>query len=133
MTDSEQPIKSQYDRLAGFYYDFVKSGQLDLVTAATLDMVGTVEGTRVCDLACGEGHLSRTLARAGASVIGVDVSIKLLEHARRQSDGLAIEYLRDDARELSSLEDDSFDVVVCHMALMDIAGLERTYGAVWRC
>lgn len=125
-------MTSEYDRLADFYYDFVKSGRLDLVTAATLDMIGVVEGKRVCDLACGEGHLSRMLVKAGAQVTGVDVSIKLLEHARRQSDGLEVEYVCDDAQELSRLEDDSFDIVVCHMALMDIADLERTYGAVRR-
>ena len=132
MTSHKRPITSEYDKFGDFYYDFVKSGRLDLVTTATLDMVGTVEGKRVCDLACGEGHLSRWLAGAGANVTGVDVSINLLEHARRQSEGLGIEYIREDAQELSSLEDGSFDVVVCHMALMDIPDLERTYAAVWR-
>ena len=132
MTSQKRPDTSEYDKFGDFYFDFVKSGRLDLVTSATVDVVGTVEKQRVCDLACGEGHLSRTLADAGATVTGVDVSVNLLAHARRQSTGMGIEFIHDDAERLSSLRDDSFDIVVCHMSLMDIADLEQVYGAVWR-
>ena len=90
-------------------------------------MLGNVEGRQICDLACGEGFLSRVLAERQAVVTGIDISENLLAHARRQSIGLPIEYLRDDAQSLAVVPDASFDAVVCNMALMDIPNLEATF------
>jgi 2-polyprenyl-3-methyl-5-hydroxy-6-metoxy-1,4-benzoquinol methylase len=41
-----------------------------------------VEGLRVVDMACGEGYGSDVLARAAASVVGVDANPEAHEHAR---------------------------------------------------
>jgi len=43
-----------------------------------------LRGARVLDAGCGNGQLAVELAGRGASVIGVDISPKLLEVARRQ-------------------------------------------------
>jgi 2-polyprenyl-3-methyl-5-hydroxy-6-metoxy-1,4-benzoquinol methylase len=41
-----------------------------------------VQGTRVLDMACGEGYGSDVLARTAASVVGVDANPQAHEHAR---------------------------------------------------
>src|ERR1700755_1966459 len=41
-----------------------------------------VGGLRVVDMACGEGYGSEALARAAASVVGVDANPQAHEHAR---------------------------------------------------
>jgi 2-polyprenyl-3-methyl-5-hydroxy-6-metoxy-1,4-benzoquinol methylase len=95
--------------------------------------MGQVEGLRICDLACGEGYLSRELARRGALVTGVDISSKLLDLAASESaGGPSINYVRDDARQLHKLEANAFHVVVCNLALMDIPNLGMVYQTVWR-
>ncbi len=137
MSDIDLAFESEYDKFGDFYYEFVKSeiensAAPSLMVRTMLESIGDVEGERVLDLACGEGYLSRILAEMRANVTGVDISANLLEHARKQSEGLAVEYLRDDAQELSRLDSDSFDVVICNMALMDIADLDRVLGAVHR-
>jgi SAM-dependent methyltransferase len=46
---------------------------------------GYVRGRRVLDIACGEGYGSAAMLEAGAaSVVGVDISEKAVEHARRK-------------------------------------------------
>ena len=45
---------------------------------------------------------------------------------------LGIRYLVDDAQSLASLGDESFDLVVCQLALMDIPDLEAVLAAVAR-
>jgi SAM-dependent methyltransferase len=46
---------------------------------------GFVRGKRVLDVACGEGYGASSLAKAGASsVVGVDISDEVCEHARRK-------------------------------------------------
>ena len=99
-----------------------------------LDLAGGVRGLRVLDLACGQGIVARRLADWGASVVGVDVSKRLLEKARRyeREELRGISYLPDDARTLHGLEDAGFDGVVCNMSLMDISDLGATLRAVSR-
>ena len=99
-----------------------------------VDLAGDVEGRRVCDLACGQGVVARSLADRGARVLGLDISEKLLDIARllERKETRGIEYARSDARTLDNLADGAFDGVVCNMALMDIPDLDATLAAVWR-
>jgi SAM-dependent methyltransferase len=58
-------------------------------------------GTRVLDAPCGEGRISRELARRGHLVTGVDITPALLRVARRKakSEGLRIDWIQGDMRE----------------------------------
>ncbi len=133
MSTSELP-ESEYDKEWDFYYDYIiRNGpSVGQTEEAVLQMLGDIDGARVCDLACGEGYLARELAKRGAVVTGVDLSVKLLHHAERQSVGLGINYIRDDAQRLDKFDDRTFDAIVCYMALMDIPGLDATIRTVWR-
>src|SRR5215471_21384575 len=48
---------------------------------ALLATVGAVEGLRVIDIGCGEGHMARALAKLGADVTGYDPFIEATEPA----------------------------------------------------
>ncbi|HEX4206169.1 MAG TPA: class I SAM-dependent methyltransferase [Ktedonobacteraceae bacterium] len=100
-----------------------------LIDPPLIRLVGEVSGIRMLDLACGNGYLSRRFARQGASVIGVDANAPVIERARAREmqDPLGITYHVSDAARLEMLEDDSFDLVICNMALMDI---ENAAGAI---
>ncbi|MFC9694492.1 class I SAM-dependent methyltransferase [Kribbella sp. NPDC056951] len=115
-------LTSAYDDLADAYHAAV-GPDLDDPTFDTL--VGDVRGQRIAAVACGQGRDARRLADLGAEVVGIDASASLLAHARRLSLP-GIEYLHDDAHELRSVPDASFDAAVCHLALMDIPELEPT-------
>jgi len=132
-------MQATYDAIAAWYDAQMRDadGLLpfhELAIAALLDLAGEVRGQEICDLACGQGIVARELARRGARVTGVDLSQPLLEIARREEElvPLGITYLRDDAHALSSLPGDSFDLVTCNLALMDIPDLEATLIAVRR-
>ena len=127
-----------YDAIAPDYVAFVDQAMDEpahiLAVAAEwlYGTLGDVGGQRICDLGCGEGHLSRRMAQAGALVVGVDSSRLLLEAAARRSEGLPIRYLLEDAQSLETLERGAFDRVVSNFALMDIPDLEAVYAAVHR-
>ena len=59
-------------------------------------------GTRVLDVACGTGGVALRAARAGADVVGTDISADQLAKARRAADteGLAIRFEQGDVQEL---------------------------------
>src|SRR4030095_10691125 len=87
-------------------------------------------GQRVLDIACGNGWFARKLARAGASVVAIDISSSLLEHARTRSAKLDIDYRCIDvtnANDFAMLEQDRFDVAVCNMALQDLSSLDTLF------
>ena len=118
--------QSHYDDVAGFYTEFVQvalsspTSVLSVVTEQVIRALGNVKGLDICDLACGEGHLSRRLAEQGAKVTGVDISEQLLTRAKQHPVSLGIKYLQDDAQTLSKIDSESFDVVFSNLALMDI-------------
>jgi ubiquinone/menaquinone biosynthesis C-methylase UbiE len=126
---------SAYDEIAQWYNGWVApSMQEDAFFPATEAFLGEVTGQYICDLACGQGRLARHLVGMGARVLGIDLSQQLLAIARRyeENEPQGIEYRWDDAQALSSIADNTFDGVVCNMALMDIPELAPTLAAVAR-
>lgn len=125
---------TRYDAIADFYAEMVGDDVSDAVAAAVLDLAGDVRGARVLDLACGQGRLSRELARRGASVVGADLSEKLLEKARaaETQEPLGVTYVHVDVTSPDALSGERFDGVVCHFGLSDIDDLDGALATVAR-
>lgn len=119
----------------------------DLTDRALLDAIGPVEGLRVLDAGCGEGYLARTLASAGADVLGVDSCEGLIDAAKNygpHAPGAPGGPDGPDAGTASfacasvdamPLEDASFDLVVCNHLfshLPDPTGAIHEFGRVLR-
>lgn len=100
-----------------------------LIDPPLLDLCGEVTGLQILDLACGNGYLSRRFARQGATVLGVDANVPILERARQREarEPLGVTYQVADAANLAMLANEMFDLVVGNMALMDI---EDAAGAI---
>ncbi|MGJ8731249.1 class I SAM-dependent methyltransferase [Listeria aquatica] len=76
------------------------------------EMLPDFTGKRVLDLGCGYGWHSVYAAEQGAtSVTGVDISEKMLQVARAQTNLEAVEYLHEDIEKVR-FEKDSFDIVI---------------------
>ncbi len=79
-------------------------------------MLPELKGKRVLDLGCGYGWHCRYAREKGAlSVVGVDLSNRMLEQARRMTDDPAIEY-RNLAIEDFTCAEDEFDAVISSLA-----------------
>jgi len=95
-------------------------------------MLPDFTGRRVLDLGCGFGWHCRYAREQGAAhVVGIDISEKMLERARAESDDPAIEY-RLGAIEDVDLADGAFDVVLSSLALHYIADLDAVLAKVAR-
>ena len=125
---------SAYDEIAEWYDAWVGPVPEDDFFRAVASLTGDVGGLRVCDLGCGQGRATRYLADRGAQVVGVDVSAKMLEIARRYeaAEPRGITYVRADVERPDGLDIGTFDGVVCNMALMDIPSLEPALHTVSR-
>ena len=125
---------SAYDEVADAYSRTLDPAGEGLVDPVLAELIGEVAGQDVLSLACGQGQDARLLARLGATVTGIDISEEMLRHARRHeaADTRAITYVQGDVQDLAPFAAASFDGVVCHMALMDVADLAATIRSVAR-
>jgi SAM-dependent methyltransferase len=125
---------ARYDEIATFYDGVVGNELGDPAAQSLLDLLPDLAGLRVLDLACGQGRLSRELARRGARVVGLDISAALLEIARsaENAEPLGITFAEADATSSAALAGESFDGVVCHFGLSDIDDLAAATATVSR-
>ncbi len=79
---------------------------------------GGLARERALDFGCGVGRLTIPLSRNFRAVVGLDIAPVMLEEARRNSDGLGIEYLLSDDR--LSRVDGEFDFVCSCIVLQHI-------------
>lgn len=125
---------ARYDEIADFYDGKVGDDVTDSVATDLFELAGDVRGLRVLDLACGQGRISRELARRGASVVGVDISTRLLDKARAAETmkPLGIAYVRADVAAPDALAGEAFDGVACHFGVSDIDDLDGALATVSR-
>ena len=95
--------------------DFKPLHQLNPVRLAYVAQRAALDGKRVLDLGCGGGLLSEAMAKAGARVVGVDMSQEALSVARLHAldAGLEVEYRQITAERLAREEPESFSLVTC--------------------
>ena len=84
-----------------------------------LDAIGEVAGLRVIDLGCGEGRFGRVLAERDADVVGIDFTPLFVEYANAHAVG-SERYLVGDMADLSEFPDESFDLAVSYVSLVDV-------------
>jgi len=99
-----------------------------------LDSVAFPIGSRVLDVGCGTGVLTRVLAARPEidEVVGVDPATSLLERARALADGLpGTTFLEGDARSLP-VDNETFDVVVFDSTLSHVTGVEQALVETFR-
>jgi len=90
------------------------------VHEAVAEALLPADGERWLDLACGTGRVAELAARAGATVVGIDLAPALIETARERARerGLEIDYRVGDAERLDGVDDDGFDAVSSSFGIM---------------
>ncbi|MEK9131424.1 MAG: class I SAM-dependent methyltransferase [Patescibacteria group bacterium] len=125
---SWQSVASWYDVLLETDQD---SYQAQVIAPNLLRILGMVSGKRILDLACGQGYFSRILHEAGAMVHGVDASSDLIARAKKQSSP-AVEFHTCQSDNLLGIAQNSFDAVICILAIQNIEKLNETCAEVAR-
>lgn len=94
--------------------DFSRQFVLDV---PMLERVKRLSPERALDIGCGEGRFCRMISKFGISTVGVDPVEALIDHAKkRDPDGA---YIVSYAEDLPFV-DESFDLVVAYLSLIDI-------------
>ena len=129
-------VRVMWDRAADAYAAGQASGRdyyrYEFFGPAQLDVCGDVTGRRPLDVGCGAGYFAREMATRGARVTGVDLSPRMLEHARQleAATPLGIDYREMDAEAIDGAFAEPFDVVTSCLVLQDVPRPEAALRAM---
>ena len=83
----------------------------------TLKLIPEVEGKSILDAACGPGKYAEILLSRGAIVTGFDISPKMVKLAKDRNGESANFFNHDLSKPFKMFEAESFDIVLCALAL----------------
>jgi SAM-dependent methyltransferase len=113
--------------------DFLKSGEEDyehLVVPSLKKYGFLAEGKTMLELGCGAGRMSHCFAARFGHLIAVDISPRMLDHAREVLHGIAnVTLVQSNGIDLSPVPDESVDFVFSYLVLQHLPerGLVQTY------
>ncbi len=87
------------------------------------EILPNLEGKTVLDLGCGEGRYSRTLKSKGAIVTAIDPVAEFISHAKLLDPEST--YIESFAESIP-LPDNSFDLILSYLTIIDIDDMEAT-------
>ncbi len=126
-------VRTAWDRVAAdLAAPIAESGtwnQVHDINPVALRLLGDLDGKRILDLACGTGQFSRLMAQRAETVLGIDISERMVRLARELSgDFPNLSYQCCDAEDLQA-GDASYDAIVCNMGIHNIANADRAISA----
>jgi 2-polyprenyl-6-hydroxyphenyl methylase/3-demethylubiquinone-9 3-methyltransferase len=120
MTNADPLELAKFSELAHRWWDpqseFRPLHQINPLRLEWIDRHAGLRGSRVVDIGCGGGILADSMARRGASVLGIDLAGKALKVAQLhalEAGTERIDYREIAAEALAAEAPGSFDVVTC--------------------
>ena len=129
--DLKEKLRAQWTESVQDWIGKDHAVRTDMLDSWMLNALGDVSGREVLDVGCGEGRFSRLLSELGAGVTGIDLTADFIEVARGLSKG-AGRYLVGNAEDLAGLDDESFDLAVSYIVMVDIFDYVSSINAAYR-
>lgn len=127
MEDEAATIEAKYDELAEHWQEIAGGpDKRHILEPAFRSVLPSLSDVDLLDAGCGDGAAAARYAAQGATVVGVDVSDRMIEVARERH-GDAATFQTGDLIEGLDFEADSFDVVVCQHVLSHLPDLTAPF------
>ena len=119
--DNFDPVElAKFSDLAHRWWDkeseFRPLHQINPLRLGWMQELTSFKGCRVLDVGCGGGILADAMARSGANVLGIDLSVKALRVAQLhalEAQTERVEYREISAEALAAEQAETFDIVTC--------------------
>lgn len=127
----ERRLRGQWAEAAQNWIETDQVARAGMLDSWMLDALGDVSGKKVIDIGCGEGRFCRILTERGAVMTGVDLTEALIEQARVLGSNKE-RYLVGDAQDLEGICDDSFELAVSYIVLVDLYDYRKSIREAFR-
>jgi 2-polyprenyl-6-hydroxyphenyl methylase/3-demethylubiquinone-9 3-methyltransferase len=111
---------AKFSELAHHWWDteseFRPLHQINPLRLDWIDQQARISGMRIVDIGCGGGILSDSMARRGATVLGIDLAAKALKVAKlhaMEAETPNVQYREIAAEALAEESPEQFDIVTC--------------------
>ncbi len=125
----KQKIVAAYETMAVRYNELIEhkphNAYYDRPNTLAL-LPESVNGMSILDAACGPGKYAEILLSRGANVTGFDLSPTMVQLAKERNPERGQFFLHDFSQPLEMFDNESFDVVLCALALHYIPNWEPT-------
>lgn len=135
---TEEQISQAWDKLAdkwnSGYTEYGDMNRKYVIDPAIFRLIGSVKDLSILDAGCGNGYLCRLLAKKGAKMVGLDLSKRFIEIAEKKEKEahLGIKYYIGTLSNLPMFQNETFDMVISNLALMDVHDLEKGVKELYR-
>ena len=106
-----------------FHYGSIYNKLIDPLNKPMRDKIVEVipQGASILDIGCGTGLLCYALRREKqCKVVGADLSLRMIEFAKKNSPYEDIQFIHQDATNLIDFQDDSFDYVIASLIIHEM-------------
>lgn len=129
-----KPSDTSWGRVSSWYDEMLKdddSYQQKVIEPNLLRVVDAKKGEKILDLGSGQGHFSRLFAKAGAEVVGLEISEELIALAKKY-DTKNVYYIAGKADEALNFKKEEFDKVTVVLALQNMKNMVKVVEEVAR-
>jgi ubiquinone/menaquinone biosynthesis C-methylase UbiE len=119
---------TSWEKVANWYDQHVtevSDHHRDTIIPSVQKLLDIKKGEKLLDVGCGQGVLCRELASKGVKVVGIDASRKLIDIAKKRSEGQGIQYFVQDATKMDIFQDGTFDAVTSILAIQNMEDLGK--------
>jgi len=127
--NSYNNFAKQYSDSHGEEGDYFHKTQID---PYIYKIIGDPKDKTIYDLGCGNGYISRNLAKSRAKIFASDISDELVKIAKDKSEGLDISYSVRDGIDFSGFSNGQFDVVIMNMVIHYIEDIDTLFKEISR-
>ncbi len=127
-------IKTAYNKLAKDYNRLIdhKPHNAYYDRPNTLKLIGDVTNKHILDAACGPGKYAEILFSKKATVVGLDISKEMIKYAKERNENRGDFYIHDIQEPLSMCKSETFDIVLCALAMHYIKDWKITLQEFYR-
>lgn len=133
----EEKKKKEWQKNANFWIKIIREKldpfRLVVTNKAVLKFFKNEKKLKILDAGCGEGYLSRALAKMGHNVFGIDSSVQLIRAAKEMEnkEPLGIKYFVGDFRK-TDFPSNFFDAILSHQSIHEIPNPEKAIKEFYR-
>lgn len=108
------------------------SYQRQIILPNLLRLLDIKNGTRMIDIACGQGFFTHAFAQNGAHITGTDIASELIAIAKKNSTEKEAEFIVSPADTLSFAPDNSIDAITVILAIQNINPIHTVFRESFR-